>query len=102
MGRKRGNAWRFFNEKKKGVSCKFCNKVYLHANVNKMKQHIITCVKCPPGTKKCLLVNNVEYSDQANNCSTNATEVAGPSTSDVDEMQCKFLIREIDENKLIF
>lgn len=79
MGRNKGPAWRFFKVENKGVICKYCEKSYLHSNVNKMTEHIIKCLKCPHHLKKCLMVQKVKNSD------TISVSVNGLSHSDKEE-----------------
>lgn len=54
MGKKKGVAWRFFRVEDQKVICKYCAKLYKHANVNKMEKHILSCLKCPRDLKKVL------------------------------------------------
>lgn len=79
MGRNKGPAWQFFKVKNKGVICKYCDKSYLHANANKMTQHIMKCLKCPRYLRKCLVVQKVKTSD--------AVCVSVNETSDSDEQE---------------
>lgn len=79
MGGKKGLAWNFFNVKGKSVQCKYCNKDYKHANVNKMENHIKKCFKCPAGLKKVF--------DSDSKCKKYHKESIStmPSTSNVEE-----------------
>lgn len=45
--------WQLFRQSEnKSVSCIYCDAKYKFANVNKMKNHITTCVKCPEMAKE--------------------------------------------------
>lgn len=52
MDKKKGVTWTYFRVEDKKVICKYCSKLYKHANVNKMERHIKKCFKCPEDFKK--------------------------------------------------
>lgn len=58
MVKKKGPVWNFFNEKGKGVSCKYCSKDYKQSNAVKMERHIRKCFKCPAELKNILTVSD--------------------------------------------
>lgn len=54
MVKKKGPIWNFFNEKGKGVSCKYCLIEYKQSNSVKMERHIKKCFKCPSDLKNII------------------------------------------------
>lgn len=52
MGKQKDEVWKLFQQNSdKSVNCKYCDKKYNFANVNKMKNHIQTCIKLPSSAK---------------------------------------------------
>lgn len=58
MVKKKGPIWTFFNEKGKGVCCKYCLKEYKQSNAVKMERHIKKCFKCPSELKNIIMTGN--------------------------------------------
>lgn len=55
MGRKQNEkVWSQFKNLEKGVECLHCKKKYAVANVNKMENHLLSCLQCPDEVRKCI------------------------------------------------
>lgn len=52
MGRNKNvNVWRHFTTNNEGTECNFCKKVYKSQNVNKLENHLLSCIHCPDAVK---------------------------------------------------
>lgn len=68
MGRKQNQVvWDCFTKHEKGATCKFCQKRYMVANVNKMESHLIACLRVPDETRKVIreMQNKKVFDDQS-------------------------------------
>lgn len=77
MGKPRDKIRDLFDEKKdKSVDCKYCKIKYKFINVNKMKNHILKCMKCPNDVKAQFKTGSSLTSSSASSLSSMTTTSA--------------------------
>lgn len=88
--------WQLFRSSEdKSVACKFCQAKYKFANVNKMKNHIKKCDKCPEEAKNDLFDSGEKSSKTMNQLSkvfkakSNFKQTKLTSEKFLDTMSCE-------------
>lgn len=77
--------WKHCIKMNKSAKCKYCNKIYAFANVNKLEKHLQKCCKCPLTVKDQLKKVLTEQSKTQQNIENTENLQPQPSTSSYPE-----------------